>query len=97
MTIHRYAARRDANDFDLVAAARKLGWWLTPLDTPCDYLGWHAQLGWRPIEIKLPAGPRGGHSHSKLTKAQVAFHAEAHRRNAQVLVWRTVDDIIAAF
>jgi hypothetical protein len=96
MSIKRFAARRDANDASIAETATKLGWWLIPLDTPCDYLGWHALYGWHPIEIKRPDGPRGGTSHNRLTKAQIEFHAEAQQRNAKVFIWKNENDILKA-
>jgi hypothetical protein len=96
VSLNRYAARRDANDSSIAETATKLGWWLIPLDTPCDYLGWHPRYGWIPIEIKRPDGPRGGKSHNRLTKAQVEFHLEAQQRNAKVLLWKDESDVLQA-
>lgn len=88
----RRAARRDRNETPLVSLARHLGWWLTKLDQPCDWLGsfrgkWHA------IEIKDPSVE--GHA-NEYTEKQRKWHAEAKDRGARVLIWRTADDVIAA-
>ena len=57
MSLARHAKRRDANDLELKACADKLGWFLTALDYPCDYLGLFMEHGiarWYPIEIRKP-------------------------------------------
>lgn len=95
MTIFRRAARRDANEKELVTAARAVGIRLWQLDTPCDWLALINGMWW-PVEIKLPQGPRGGKSHSDLTPDQKQFVADAENAGGQVLIWRTVDDVLAS-
>ena len=80
------AQRRDGNEPELITAARKLGWYLTALHTPCDYLGLYRGL-WRTIEVKEKTG--------KLTKAQKVWHSEVHARGGDVLIWRTLEDVLA--
>lgn len=87
----RYNARRDDNDSDLFKAATKLGFWLTPMHEPVDYLGLYRGR-WLVIEIKRP--DKEGFVH-EFTPAQKIFIGEAHQRGGRVHVWRTVDDVIA--
>ena len=93
MTINRFAKRRDANDLDLKEAAERLGWFLTALDVPCDYLGLFRGK-WQPIEIKRPAGPKGGLTGRKLTSSQKSWHAAVAARGGKVLIWRSVADVV---
>ena len=87
MTLNRYAARRDANEPALKAAAEKLGWWLTPIDEPVDFIGMFRSCGiFKMIEIKTPKG--------QFRPNQKAFMSEAAIRGCPVLVWRTLDDIV---
>ena len=85
MSMPRFSAKRDANEQEIVDAARQLGWWLTKLDTPCDWLGAFRGV-WFPIEIKG--------EHGTLTAAQKKFHREAYQRGASVLTWVDVDDVM---
>lgn len=83
MSLNRFAARRDANENDLVKAARLLGALLEqegPLDWWCF---WRGQ--WIPVEIKTPKGT--------YTDAQVLFLARCKERQAPVWTWRTTDDV----
>jgi len=88
----RYAARRDANENELVGVAEQLGalWVQTgPLD------GWFCwREHWYPVEIKRPDGPRGGRYDRHYTEAQILFLARCKERNAPVFTWRTVDDVL---
>ena len=81
----RRAAKRDANEPELIKQARRLGWWLTRLDTPVDWLGfWRGR--WYPVECKSSKG--------KLTPAQKSFTLNAAWYEAPVLIWRTMDDVL---
>ena len=81
----RRAAKRDANEPELIKQARQVGWFLTRLDTPVDWLGcWRGK--WYPIEIKAKKGD--------LTKAQFLFIASARWYQAPVLVWRDIEDVL---
>ena len=85
MSIHRFNAKRDANDKELAGIARKLGALLWPLSTPCDYL-----MLWRgrfyAVEIKTDIG--------KFRPLQVKFIADVEAAGAEVLVWRSSADIV---
>lgn len=91
MSMPRHAARRDSNEQALISLAERLGWWLTKLDTPCDFLGCRRGV-WFPIEIKRPE--RENHA-DEFTPQQKIFHVDAFRRGARVLVWRTESDVMA--
>ena len=93
MSLNRFSKRRDANDLTLAKLAEQLGWFLTPLDTPCDYLGLF-QESWYTIEIKLPKGPRGGVKGRALTPAQKQWHEQVRIHNGSVLIWRTLEDVV---
>jgi hypothetical protein len=81
----RRAAKRDANENDLVGYASDLGvmWVQTgPLD------GWALwREHWYPVEIKNLEGK------NKYTDAQVLFLARCKERNAPVWTWRTELDV----
>jgi hypothetical protein len=85
MSIHRYAAKRDQNEPELVLAAERLGAKVWRLSTPCDLLVLFGGQ-WFPVEIKSTDG--------RLTKPQREFVTEADLRAGQVLVWRTIQDVI---
>ena len=86
---HRYAARRDAVEPELVKIARGLGvQWLAlpPLD------GWVLFRGrWVPVEIK--ATEREGLEH-EYTPAQQRFLRFCREHNAPVWTWRTMVDVM---
>ncbi len=87
----RRAARRDNNDSELAMLAAGLGVWLTRTDWPTDYLCFFRGL-WDLIEIKRP--DKEGWK-SEFTPAQISFRAEAARRGARLVVWRTREDVLA--
>jgi len=86
------ANTRDANEPEIVAALRAAGASVERVDTPCDLI-----VGYRGVtylvEVKLPAGPRGGMSHSKLTDEQVKFAAQ---HKGRYVVVRTCEDALRA-
>lgn len=84
------AKRRDIVEPDLIKLAIKLGAWPTKIDEPCDWLVWY-RGEWMLVEIKDPA--KEGHA-DEFTPAQRAFRAEAFRRRAKLVVWRTDDDVL---
>lgn len=86
----RRDARRDDNELDLIKLAQKLGAWLIKLDEPCDWLLWH-RGHWELVEVKNP--DCAGHA-DEFTPAQREFRAEAFRRGAKLIVWRTQDDVL---
>ena len=87
MSIQRWAAKPDSNRAEIVAALRKAGCVVYDIRRPVDLLvGYRHQSIDRQagviyattpatmlMEIKRPAGKRGGTSHSKHTEAQLAF------------------------
>jgi hypothetical protein len=87
MSLKRFNARRDANEKELVAAARAVGIRLWQLDTPCDFMAVINGVVW-PVEIKTAKG--------KLTPAQEQFVADMESAGGHVLIWRTVDDVLAS-
>jgi hypothetical protein len=93
MSIKRWNARRDANEAELVAAARKVGIKVWPLDTPCDLLvAWNGKL--YAVEVKLPEGPKGGLKDKTLTYDQKIFASDLQDQDCELIVWRTVDDVL---
>lgn len=85
MSMPKYAAKRDANEPEVIKFARRLGWGLWKLDEPCDWLGCRRGT-WYPIEIKGEDGT--------LTANQQIFHRDAFNMGAQVLVWKSTDDVL---
>lgn len=84
------AKKRDNVEPDLIKLAQKLGAWLIKLDEPCDWLMWY-RGHWGLVEIKDPSCE--GHA-DEFTPAQRVFRAEAFRRGAKLIVWRTQDDVL---
>lgn len=84
------AKRRDEVEPDLIKLARKLGAWLIKLDEPCDWLLWYRGR-WELVEVKDPSVE--GHA-NEFTMAQRVFRAEAFRRGAKLVVWRTREDVL---
>lgn len=87
----RYAARRDNNDSELAILAASLGAWLVHTDYPTDYLVWFRDR-WDLVEIKR-ADKEGWKD--EFTPAQITFRAEAARRGARLIVWRTRENVLA--
>ena len=87
MSIKRFNARRDANEAEIVKAARAVGIRMWQLDTPCDWLACIHGTWW-PVEIKTAKG--------KLTGPQEQFVADAESAGGMVLIWRSVDDVLAS-
>lgn len=85
----RHAARRDANEPELVTLARQIGALMWPLDEPVDWLcGWRGQ--WIPTEVKNPDGK------NRATEQQVRFGIAAKERQLPLWVWRTEADVLAS-
>ena len=84
------AKRRDIVEPDLIKLARTLGAWMIKLDEPTDWLMWYRGR-WEPVEVKDPSCE--GHA-DEFTPAQRAFRAEAFRRGAKLIVWRTRENVI---
>jgi hypothetical protein len=74
----RRLVRRDANHAAIVATLRAAG--VLVHDAAAlgsgfpDLVCAHPRVGVRLVEVKRPAGPRGGTSDRELRPAQVAFH-----------------------
>jgi hypothetical protein len=84
--VKRYAARRDANEPELVMLARQIGAVMWPLAEPVDWLvGWRGR--WYPTELKNPEG------RNRLTEQQILFSAAAKERELPVWIWRSEDDV----
>jgi hypothetical protein len=99
MSIHRRAARRDANEPEIVAALKAVGATVQQLsgeDVPDLLVGFRG--GDYLLEVKRPLGPRGGHAegikHVSLTPEQATWHA-AWRGRPPVVV-RSVDEALRA-
>lgn len=82
----RHAAKRDANESQLVEVARKLGA-LIIQSPPLDFLVFHSGR-WVPTEVKNPDG------RNRLTDWQVKFLGYCKERDAPVYVWRTEADVL---
>jgi hypothetical protein len=87
VSIHRYAAKRDENEPELISTAERLGAKVWRLSTPCDLLVLFKGQ-WFPVEIKSGSG--------RLTEPQRIFVTEADLRGGKVLVWRTTEDVLDA-
>lgn len=81
----RRAARRDANEPELVLIARRLGAFMYRTDEPGDWLcGYRAR--WVVVEIKTEDGSP--------TPAQVRFSREARERRLPYWTWVTQEDVL---
>lgn len=87
--MRRYANRRDQNENELVMLAESLGAWMIRTDYPSDWLCWRRE--WDVVEIKDPK--KEGWA-SEYTPLQITFRAEAQRRGARLLTWRTAEDVL---
>lgn len=77
MSIHRAAAKSDANQPEVVAAIRASGWrcWITRL--PCDLFCWHPTHDvWQPLEVKSTRKKNGEAKQDARQEAQLEFLAE---------------------
>lgn len=54
MSIHRFAARRDANDAPLMKDARRLGCQVETYGPLDHWICWPGQKHWTAVEIKVP-------------------------------------------
>jgi len=85
MSVHRFAAKRDANEDALVAVAQKLGAWVI-YGPPLDFWLWHPKTGFVPVECKSPRG--------QYTQAQKRFLYRCQLAGAPALLWRSEDDVL---
>jgi len=78
MSLHRYAAKRDVNEPEIIEALRKLPrcsvQQLSGKGVPDLLISYRNVLFL--MEVKLPLSKRGGDSHSVLTADQEAWHRE---------------------
>lgn len=84
MSLHRYAAKRDANEREIIKALRKLGaevYELSSRSIPDLLIGWRGQNYL--VEVKQEKG--------KLTKDQERFH---QTWTGQVAIIRSVDEAV---
>lgn len=81
-----YAAKRDANEPELIKLARALGAYLEPWGPLDWWCCWRSR--WVPVEIKNPNG------RNRYTDEQVLFLARCKEREAPVWTWRTEDDVL---
>jgi len=85
MSVHRFAARRDANEDELVKVAEKLGAWVI-YGPPLDFWLWHAKTGFVPVEVKSRRG--------QYTQAQKRFLYQCQLNRAPAFLWRCQDDVL---
>lgn len=83
MSLPRYAARRDANEHELVALARQLGAQFEKIGPLDFWAGWRGR--WVPLEIKTEEG--------SYTDKQVLFLARCKERQLPVWTWRIENDV----
>lgn len=92
MPLSQYANQRDSNESQIVAALLAIGASVELLDEPCDLV-----VGYRGknflLEVKLPLGPKGGNSHSRLNDKQKDFF---HTWRGQRCVVRNSSDALLA-
>lgn len=94
MTRPHHFTHRDANQAQLVADLRALGYYVEDISTTCAWADilvwgydWNAERRlWRAMEVKTPTG--------KLTTAEQAMQDEW---SGAVDVVRTVEEVLAAF
>lgn len=88
----RYAARRDANEPELIQLAEGLGAFCIQ-EGPFDWWVWWRGR-WSLVEVKRPQ--RKGHR-NEYTKAQRALMADLQERAIPLWVWRTRADVLRDF
>jgi hypothetical protein len=97
MSLNRYDAQRDANEQDIVEALLKAGCSVDRTKELVDLVvGYYDEDGMPTtilMEVKLPRGPRGGDSHSRLNTKQMEFHG---RFKGKVVVVRSPEDALRA-
>ncbi len=94
--MHR-AARRDANEAEVVAALRAAGalvYHLDGRDLPDLLVGFRGR--WTVVEVKRPAGPRGGLKGRKLRPGQAALMMLARAQGLPIVVARTAEEALEA-
>lgn len=85
LSIHRHAAKADANQPEIVEAIRRAGWEAHIVRRPCDLFCWHPRYDiWAAIEVKDP---------SKVTKAGVP-HQDARMDEQHEFLERTRTPVV---
>lgn len=97
MGLLSHANTRDANEPEIVDALLAAGASVDRVDTPCDLIVGHFGENGEPVttlmEVKLPLGPQGGDSHSRLTPTEMEFHG---RHKGVIVVVRDPEDALRA-
>ncbi len=90
---HSYALTRDGNEQEIIDFYLAEGCSVDRINEHCDLIvGYYDDiLGPQTIliEVKLPPGPEGGTSHSRLTPKEMEFHG---RHKGRIYVVRDKDD-----
>jgi hypothetical protein len=78
VSLNRYNPTRDANEPEIIAEYIRLNCSVDKVyNGPCDliigYVDPHLGAQTITVEVKLPAGPQGGTSHSKLTPGEMEY------------------------
>lgn len=83
MSIHRYDARPDKAQPEIVAAIREEGWDVYLIRLPCDVMCWHPILDrWQTLEIKTPE--KNGKHYARAKDAEQRKFCE---RTRTPIVW----------
>ena len=97
MGLHSHANTRDANEPEIFDALLAAGASVDRVNTPCDLIVGHFGHDGHGIttlmEVKLPPGPQGGISHSKLTENEMEFQG---RHKGRYVVVRSIEDALRA-
>lgn len=91
------AGNRDRAEPAIVRALRSVGAVVVlhnGKDEPDLFVGLRGR--WLAIEVKEPAGPRGGTSSKRLTPGQLAFHRVAEAARLPIAVVRTPQEALEA-
>lgn len=96
MSLNRVNAARDANEPEIIATYIAVGATVDRVyNGPCDLIVGYNDIHLGPqtitVEVKLPPGPEGGTSRSKLTPKEMEY---AGRHKGRHYVVRTRDDVL---
>lgn len=88
MSLNRYAKQRDKNEPEIIEALRSVGALVWTMDVPVDLLvGFRGR--WLLMEVKMPAGPKGGTKGRNKTELQADFFAECEGRSLPAYLVRS--------
>jgi hypothetical protein len=93
----RRAARRDDNEKAIVDALRAAGafvWFLDAKGVPDILCGFRGRF--LLLEVKAPAGPKGGTSHRELRPSQEKFFEVCRSKRLPVFVVRSAEEALEA-